>query len=180
MLGGADKAVFPLPHRPHGNPGLLRHFRLGQVGFNALQVELVTHGFDIDGKITLRPKRMPQTAGNFVMIFSPYRALRAGNIRFGLYQEIARQADNAFVRPTASGWRQFRSGCIRDVYADHGEVAVRELPNVRATMAGDSLRAVGVRVLADSAEKFDRRIHIGNDNRADVKKRQEQNTVHIR
>ena len=49
MLGGADDAVFPLPHRPHRNPGLLRHFCLGQVGFNALHMELVAQGFGIDG-----------------------------------------------------------------------------------------------------------------------------------
>jgi hypothetical protein len=49
MFGRADKAMFPLPHRPHRNPGLLRHFRLGQVRFNALQKQVVAKGFDIDG-----------------------------------------------------------------------------------------------------------------------------------
>ena len=49
MLGGADNAMLPLPHRSHRNPGLLRHFRLGQVSFDAFQQQVITQRFDIDG-----------------------------------------------------------------------------------------------------------------------------------
>jgi hypothetical protein len=45
---GASVAVFPLPHRSHRNPGLLRHFRLGKVRLNALQKERVAQVFGID------------------------------------------------------------------------------------------------------------------------------------
>jgi len=66
MLGGAGDAVFPLPHRPHGNPRLLRHFRLGEVGFDALHMELVAQGFGIDGN------QLPTTISLLgILIFNP-------------------------------------------------------------------------------------------------------------
>jgi len=130
----------------------------------------------VNHKITLRPKQMRQTKGNFVRIFT----LCAGNIRFGIHQEIAGQTDDALVRPTTGGRWQFRRCGCGDVYTDHGKIAAVEFPNVRATATGDGLRSVGVGVLADAATKFNGRIHIKNDNQADAGKRQEQNTVHIR
>jgi hypothetical protein len=47
-FGGAGVAVFPLPHRPRGNPAFGSHFRLCKVGFNALQQEMVAQRFGID------------------------------------------------------------------------------------------------------------------------------------
>jgi hypothetical protein len=37
IFGGANLAVFPLSHRPHGNPGFCSHFRLRKIGFDAFQ-----------------------------------------------------------------------------------------------------------------------------------------------
>ena len=41
--------MFPFSHRPNGNPGFHGHFRLRKVGFDALQKEMVTQRFRIDG-----------------------------------------------------------------------------------------------------------------------------------
>ena len=66
MLGGADNAMFPLPHRPHGNTHLFGHFRLGQVGFDAFQQQVVAQGFDIDWN------QLPATISLFgIVIFYP-------------------------------------------------------------------------------------------------------------
>lgn len=48
ICGGANLAVFPLPHRPCRNPGFCGHFRLCKVGFDALQQQAVTQSFWID------------------------------------------------------------------------------------------------------------------------------------
>jgi DNA-binding XRE family transcriptional regulator len=80
-------------------------------------------------------------------------------IGFSIYQKIAWNADNALVGAAASRRRQFRSGVVGYVYADHGEVAVCQLPDVGAVAKGNRLSAVSVRVGTDPAEKFYWRIH---------------------
>jgi DNA-binding XRE family transcriptional regulator len=50
-------------------------------------------------------------------------------------------------------------GYFSDVRADHCEVAVRQFKNIRATIGCDRLRAVGVRVRAETAEELNRRVH---------------------
>ena len=49
VFGGASVAVFPLPHRPHGNPRFHGHFRLRQVGFDTFQQNVIAQRFRIDG-----------------------------------------------------------------------------------------------------------------------------------
>ena len=56
IFGGAGVAVFPLPHCPGGNPSLLSHFPLVQIGFNALQMEMIAQCFRIDGNELSRAK----------------------------------------------------------------------------------------------------------------------------
>ena len=73
----------------------------------------------------------------------------------GVHQQTARQADNSFVRPTAGGrWKLGRSS-IGDVDANHGEVAIGELPDVRAARATRTFGSVSVRVVTNSAQKSD-------------------------
>ena len=49
IFGGAREPMFPLPHSPRRNACLLRHFRLGQVGFDAFQQQVIAQSFRIDG-----------------------------------------------------------------------------------------------------------------------------------
>jgi hypothetical protein len=49
IFGGARESMFPLPHRPRRNRCLLRHFRLGQVSFDAFQQQVIAQSFRIDG-----------------------------------------------------------------------------------------------------------------------------------
>jgi hypothetical protein len=72
------------------------------------------------------------------------------NVPLGVHQKIARQADDPFIPSAAGSWRQFRSRSIGDVYADNGEVAVLEFPNIRTSISTDAFCAVGVRVRADA------------------------------
>src|SRR6267142_6274325 len=55
-----------------------------------------------------------------------------GNVTLGIYQQIAWQPDNPFIRPTTGRWRQFERGGIGDVNADDSKITVIKLPNVRA------------------------------------------------
>jgi hypothetical protein len=82
-----------------------------------------------------------------------------GNVPLGVHQEIPWQTDNAFVRPATGGWWQLSGGGIGDVNADHGEVAVRELPDVWATATGCGFGSVFVRVRADAFKKCEVCIH---------------------
>ena len=41
--------MFPCLHLAHWNPRFNSHFRLGKVGFDAFQQEVVAQGFGIDG-----------------------------------------------------------------------------------------------------------------------------------
>ena len=78
------------------------------------------------------------------------------NVPLGVHQEIARQTDNPFIRPTAGRWRQFGNGSIRDVNADDGKITVFKLPDVRAAPAADSQRSVFVRVRTDAFKEHNR------------------------
>ena len=49
IFARASVAVFPLPHHTNRNPGFCSHFRLGKVGLDALQVEMIAQRFGIDG-----------------------------------------------------------------------------------------------------------------------------------
>ena len=69
-----------------------------------------------------------------------------GDIAFGINQQLAWQANNALIRPATGRRGQQRHTTFRDVDANHGKVAIFELPNVRAALTGSSLRTVGVRV----------------------------------
>ena len=73
-----------------------------------------------------------------------------GDVALGGHEHIARQADNPFIPSATGSCRQFCNRCIGDVYADDGEVAIFEFPNVRASIAPALCRAVGVRVRADA------------------------------
>ena len=73
------------------------------------------------------------------------------NIRLGVDEEIARNADNALVGAATGRRRQFRSGGIGYVYADHGEITVRQFPNVGAAVKGNGEPAACVRIGAKSA-----------------------------
>src|SRR5665213_2056430 len=75
------------------------------------------------------------------------------NVALGVDQEIARQADDAFIRAATGRRRQLGGGGIRDVNADDGEVAAFKLPNVRAAPAGGGLRSILVRVRAEAFDK---------------------------
>src|SRR6267378_8477941 len=86
-----------------------------------------------------------------ILTWEGQMTLAVRNVALGVDQEIARQADNPLIRATASRRRQLPRR-IRHVDADHGEVAIVELPNVRATPAGGGFRSAGVRV---GAEAFD-------------------------
>jgi len=86
-----------------------------------------------------------------------------GDVPFGVYQKIARQTDNPFIRAATGRSRQLGGGGIRDVDADHRKIAVFKLPNVRATPATDSVGSVFVRVRADA---FKEHIRICFDFRA--------------
>jgi hypothetical protein len=80
------------------------------------------------------------------------------NVALGIHQQIARQTDNPLIRPATGRGRQFVGGGISDVNADHGEIAVVELPDVRATLAGGGLRSVFVRVGANAFFKHGKHI----------------------
>src|SRR6266852_5284942 len=58
--------------------------------------------------------------------------LQVQDVRLGVYEEVARNENNPLVRTTASRRRQFRPGVIRNVNADHGEIARLKLEDVRA------------------------------------------------
>ena len=72
-----------------------------------------------------------------------------GNILLGEHERPAWNPHNAFIRTAASGRRQEASRFC-NVRADDGEVAVFEFKDVRAALAAGRLRAVGVRVGAES------------------------------
>ena len=81
------------------------------------------------------------------------------DVRFRVHQEVAWNEDNAFIGAATGRGRQFRSRAGRNVYADDREVTGFKLKNVRAVLERNRLRAVSVRVRADSAPKYDLRIH---------------------
>ena len=64
IFGGAYKAVFPLPHRPRRNPCFYRHFGLCKIGFDALQQEVISCGFRIDGNELSRAKSAVRKLAN--------------------------------------------------------------------------------------------------------------------
>ena len=74
------------------------------------------------------------------------------DVRLGIHQYIARDSHDPFVWSATGRGRQ-RPGQIRDVNADDGEIAALDFPNIRAIVATDALRAVGVRVRADAFDK---------------------------
>ena len=82
-----------------------------------------------------------------------------GNVALGVDQHAARQTDNPLILPATGGWRQFAFSLISHVYADDGEVAVFEFPNVRASFAARAFRAVSVRVKADPALEREFSLH---------------------
>jgi len=82
-----------------------------------------------------------------------------GNVSLGVHQEIPWQTDNPLIRSATGGGWQLRGGGIRDVNADHGEIAVCELPDVRATATGCRFGSVCVRVRADAFKKCEVCIH---------------------
>ena len=81
------------------------------------------------------------------------------NVQLGIHQEIARDTDDALVGATSGRGRQFRFDRLRYVNPYHGEVAVRQLPDVGAIAQRNRLPAVCVRVGADPAQKFEVRVH---------------------
>jgi hypothetical protein len=93
-----------------------------------------------------------------------------GNVRLGVDKEISRDANDPFVRSAPSSRGQFRSGSVRDVYADHGEIAIIEFPNVRAPATADGLCSVGVWVGAKPVQKHGLRIHAARQSRKPAKK----------
>ena len=61
-------------------------------------------------------------------------------------------------QPAVGG--SFGLAIVRNVNADHGKIAIFKFPNVGAVVEGNRLPAVCVRVGADSAAKFNWRIHV--------------------
>ena len=82
------------------------------------------------------------------------------DINFSFNQKIPRDENDALIRPAAGGRRQFVDGFLRDVDADHREVAIRQFPDVGTTAAGDGLGSVLVRVPPNPAAEFDGCVHI--------------------
>ena len=76
-----------------------------------------------------------------------------GDVAFGVYQQVARQPDDSFIRAATRRGRQLGDGGSRDVDANHGEVAIFKFPNVRAAIAGGRFRTTGVRIRAKSVEE---------------------------
>lgn len=76
-----------------------------------------------------------------------------GDVPLGVHQKIARQTDNPLIWATAGRWRQLGEGGSGDVDANHGKITTIQLPDVRATPAGGSLRSILVRVGADAFDK---------------------------
>lgn len=107
--------------------------------------------------------------------YTAYRASRAnaldfvGNVRPGVHKEIARYADNALVRPATGRGRQFWLGGVRNVYTDHGKVAICQFPDIRAVAKGNRLPAVSVRVGTDPAAKFDWHAHMAQQSAKSAK-----------
>ena len=83
----------------------------------------------------------------------------ARNVGLGEDQRFARHKHDPFIGAATGRWRQFRDGGGRDVNADDGEITGLELKNVGASVDGDCSGVVGVRIRADSAAKFNWRIH---------------------
>jgi hypothetical protein len=79
--------------------------------------------------------------------------LVVGDVMLRVDQEVARQPDNPFIRPATCRRWQF-TGLIGHIDPNHGEVATLKFPDVRATLAGGGLRAVGVRVRTDAFDKI--------------------------
>ena len=74
------------------------------------------------------------------------------DIRLGENERFARNPHNPLIRSaTGRGGQLPRQ--ISDVRADDGKVAAVEFPNVRTTTAAGSLRAIGMRVRAESSQK---------------------------
>lgn len=82
-----------------------------------------------------------------------------GDVVLSENERLAGDADNALVRAATGRWRQ-HSRRIGDVRADHGKVAISQLPDVRATVAADSLCPVLVRVRAEPTKKHWLCIHV--------------------
>jgi len=76
------------------------------------------------------------------------------NVRLGEDQGFARQEQNAFIWTAAGARWQLVYRLLRDVDSDDGEVAGVEFEYVRAALERDGARAIGVRVRAESAQKF--------------------------
>ena len=77
-----------------------------------------------------------------------------GNVALGVHQKIAWQTDNPFIRATTGRWRQFGDSSIRYINADDGEIAIVELPNIRATLATDAFSSIGVRIGTDAFDEI--------------------------
>ena len=76
------------------------------------------------------------------------------NVRLGEDERFARHKHDALIRSAAGRRRQAVGGRFRDVYADDGEITGGEFKNVGAAVERHGLRAVGVRIRAEAAEKF--------------------------
>lgn len=80
---------------------------------------------------------------------------RIGDIPLGLDEQMARDQDDAFVRPaTGRGRELFDPVC--DMDADDGEIARFQFPKVRAIHERDGLCAVGMRIRAEPATEHGR------------------------
>jgi hypothetical protein len=78
-----------------------------------------------------------------------------GNGLLCVHQHITGQSNDSFIWPATGRRRQSGDGGIRDVYADYRKVAIVEFPNVRTAGTRGCLRAVFMRIRADSADKCD-------------------------
>src|SRR5439155_10715180 len=75
------------------------------------------------------------------------------DVRLGVDQEIARDEDNSLIRSATGRGRQVRFSGVGDVYANNREIAGFEFKDVGTVAERDGLRAVRVRVRAESSDK---------------------------
>ena len=84
------------------------------------------------------------------------------DVWLGFHEEVARDENDPLIGSAAGRRGQFRLGSIRDVDADDGKITGSQFKNVGAVVESNSLATIGVRVLADAAEKFDGSVHAAN------------------
>ena len=74
-----------------------------------------------------------------------------GEVVLGGNHDIARNADDSFIRTTTRSCGQSVAASSGDVDADDGNVAIREFPEIWAAVESDGLAVVGMRIRTEAA-----------------------------